>query len=100
MTTDPNRSQPPPEHHQPTPRPFEQPTPPPFEPPTPPPFEQPPATPYDGVTYQDPGINPFIDPDVDRESTFGLDVDTASYTIAQCYIDDGHLPDPASVRVE
>jgi Ca-activated chloride channel family protein len=100
MTTDPNRSQPPPEHHQPTPRPFEQPTPPPFEPPTPPPFEQPPATPYDGVTYQDPGINPFIDPDVDRESTFGLDVDTASYTIAQRYIDDGNLPDPASVRVE
>ena len=38
--------------------------------------------------------------DRDRESTFALDVDTASYTIAQRYVDDGNLPDPASVRVE
>ena len=47
-----------------------------------------------------PGINPFVDPDEDRDSTFGLDVDTASYTVARRYIDDGNLPDPASVRVE
>ena len=60
----------------------------------------PPATPYDGVTYQDPGVNPFVPADRDRESTFALDVDTASYTIAQRYVDDGNLPDPASVRVE
>jgi Ca-activated chloride channel family protein len=33
-------------------------------------------------------------------STFALDVDTASYTIAQRYVDDGNRPDPASVRVE
>jgi Ca-activated chloride channel family protein len=62
--------------------------------------EQPPATPYDGVTYEDPGVNPFVDPNEDRESTFGLDVDTASYTVARRYITDGNLPDPASVRVE
>jgi len=63
--------------------------------------EQPPAaTPYDGVTFQDPGTNPFVDPRVDNESTFGLDVDTASYTVARRFISDGHLPDPASVRVE
>ena len=36
----------------------------------------------------------------DRVSTFALDVDTASYTIAQRYVDDGNRPDPASVRVE
>ncbi|HEY4190711.1 MAG TPA: von Willebrand factor type A domain-containing protein [Candidatus Limnocylindrales bacterium] len=60
----------------------------------------PPATPYDGVTYQDPGVNPFVPTDRDHESTFGLDVDTASYAIAQRYVDDGNLPDPASVRVE
>ena len=60
----------------------------------------PPATPYDGVTYQDPGVNPFVPADRDRESTFALDVDTASYAIAQRYVDDGNLPDPASVRVE
>jgi Ca-activated chloride channel homolog len=62
--------------------------------------EEPRPTPYDGVTYEDPGVNPFVDPDEDRESTFGLDVDTASYTVARRYIADGFLPDPASVRVE
>ena len=42
-----------------------------------------------GVTYADSGVNPFTDPVEDRLSTFGLDVDTASYTIAQRYVDDG-----------
>lgn len=58
------------------------------------------ATPYGGVTYEDPGTNPWVDPARDGESTFGLDVDTASYTIAQRYISEGNQPDPASVRVE
>ena len=58
------------------------------------------ASPYDGVTYEDPGVNPIADPDEDRVSTFALDVDTASYTIAQRYVADGNVPDPASVRVE
>jgi Ca-activated chloride channel homolog len=78
--------QPPPAHHEPTPFTW-------------PPFE-PGPTPYDGVTYEDPGVNPFVDPVEDRVSTFALDVDTASYTIAQRYVDDGNRPDPASVRVE
>lgn len=64
------------------------------------PWPEPDATPYDGVTYDDPGVNPYVDPDEDQVSTFGLDVDTASYTIAQRYVDDGNRPDPASVRVE
>jgi Ca-activated chloride channel family protein len=58
------------------------------------------ATPYGGVTYQDPGTNPWVDPNRDDQSTFGLDVDTASYTIAQRYVADGNAPDPASVRAE
>ena len=29
-----------------------------------------PATPYDGVTYQDPGVNPYVPAERDRESTF------------------------------
>jgi Ca-activated chloride channel family protein len=70
-------------------------------PPTPAPWPGEPApTPYDGVTYQDPGVNPYVDPVEDRVSTFALDVDTASYTIAQRYIEDDNRPDPASVRVE
>ena len=64
------------------------------------PWPAPESTPYGGVTYEDPGVNPYVDPDEDEVSTFGLDVDTASYTIAQRYVDDGNRPDPASVRVE
>jgi Ca-activated chloride channel family protein len=74
-----------PQHHQPTAAPW-------------PP--EPASTPYGGVTYEDPGVNPYVDPDEDGVSTFALDVDTASYTIAQRYVDDGNRPDPASVRVE
>jgi Ca-activated chloride channel family protein len=59
-----------------------------------------PASPYDGVTYQDPGRNPITDTDEDQVSTFAMDVDTASYTIAQRYVADGNTLDPASVRVE
>ena len=58
------------------------------------------ATAPDGVTHVDPGTNPWVDPRQDGESTFALDVDTASYTIAQRYIADGARPDPASIRVE
>jgi Ca-activated chloride channel family protein len=58
------------------------------------------ASPYDGVTFEDPGINPITDPDDDRESTFAMDVDTASYGIARRFAADGFRPDPSSVRVE
>ena len=58
------------------------------------------SSPYDGVTYEDPGTNPTTDTDEDSVSTFAMDVDTASYTIAQRYVGDGNSPDPASVRVE
>jgi Ca-activated chloride channel homolog len=69
--------------------------------PTPPPrAPEPAATPYNGVTYQDTGTNPWTDPAKDDESTFGLDVDTASYAIAQRYVQDGFRPDPTSVRAE
>jgi Ca-activated chloride channel homolog len=68
--------------------------------PTPPPVARRPAASYGGVTYQDPGSNPWVDPRQDGESTFALDVDTASYSIAQRYVMDGNTPDPASIRVE
>jgi Ca-activated chloride channel family protein len=87
----------PPAHHQQTPRPAW-----PAEPATPRPVRppEPGATPYGGVTYQDPGVNPYVPTERDRQSTFALDVDTASYAIARRYVDDGNLPDPASIRVE
>ena len=52
------------------------------------------------VTFTAPGLNPYVDTARDHLSTFGLDVDTASYTVARSYIQSGSLPDPASVRVE
>lgn len=56
--------------------------------------------PYDAVYFDNPGVNPFIDTEDDSLSTFALDVDTGSYTVARRFVSDGHLPDKDSVRVE
>ena len=48
----------------------------------------------------EPGSNPFVDATLHPVSTFGLDVDTASYTEARRVLMEGRLPDLASVRVE
>ncbi len=58
------------------------------------------AGPYPDVRYKSAGVNPFKDTAAHRLSTFGLDVDTASYTVTRRYLTDGNLPDPASIRVE
>jgi Ca-activated chloride channel family protein len=50
--------------------------------------------------FQNYGVNPFEDPREDHLSTFSLDVDTASYTLARRYVMDGNLPPADSVRVE
>ncbi len=62
--------------------------------------DNPNAAPYDLTFFEHSGVNPFIDTEDDRLSTFAIDVDTASYTVARRFIRDGNLPDPASVRVE
>lgn len=56
--------------------------------------------PYGDNFFESAGTNPFVDTEEDRRSTFGLDVDTASYTVARRYLADGNLPRPDSVRVE
>jgi Ca-activated chloride channel family protein len=56
--------------------------------------------PYGDVFFDSAGTNPFIDTEDDQLSTFGLDVDTASYTVVRRYLSDGHLPPPEAVRVE
>jgi Ca-activated chloride channel family protein len=58
------------------------------------------AKPYSDVRFKSAGVNPFKDTATQRLSTFGLDVDTASYTVARRYLADGNLPDPRSIRVE
>ncbi len=56
--------------------------------------------PYDLTFFKHYGVNPFIDTEDDNLSTFAIDVDTASYTVARRFIQDGYLPGPDSVRVE
>ena len=56
-------------------------------------------TPVDNY-FRDYGINPFVDAYEDHLSTFALDVDTASYSVARRYVMDGNLPPVESVRVE
>ncbi len=55
---------------------------------------------FDDVFFKDHGTNPFIDTEDDHFSTFGMDVDTASYSVMRRYLRDGFLPPPEAVRVE
>lgn len=76
---------------------------PPYSPPYTPPPAAPPAPPadvHDGEKYEDYGTNAFVDPDEDNLATFGVDVDTASYTLMRRDLTNGLLPAPAGVRVE
>lgn len=50
--------------------------------------------------FEDYGVNPTVTAAEDPQSTFALDVDTGSYTIARNYIEQGLLPDRAAVRTE
>jgi Ca-activated chloride channel family protein len=50
--------------------------------------------------FQDYGVNPWMDTYEDNRSTFAMDVDTGSYTLARSYINEGNLPPAEAVRVE
>jgi Ca-activated chloride channel family protein len=50
--------------------------------------------------FQHQGTNPFVPTEEDSLSTFGLDVDTASYTVTRNYLSRGQLPPTSAVRVE
>lgn len=58
-----------------------------------------PSSPND-MYFQDYGTNPFVSAEEDAFSTFAIDVDTGSYTVARSYIEDGHLPPQEAVRLE
>lgn len=62
--------------------------------------EKPQETISNSEQYTDYGINPFVHTDEDALSTFSIDVDTASYTIARRKLKEGSLPNYASVRAE
>lgn len=50
--------------------------------------------------FTDYGVNPLTQTAVDRFSTFAIDVDTASYTLARRSLNEGYKPTPSGVRVE
>ncbi len=50
--------------------------------------------------FQDYGVNPRVDAGRDNLSTFALDVDTASYSLARQYVSGGSLPPMDAVRTE
>ena len=55
---------------------------------------------YADTFFEDYGVNPFVDAEDDNLSTFAMDVDTASYTVARRFVSDGNMPDPDSIRTE
>ena len=55
---------------------------------------------YDRVFFEHYGVNPFVDTEDDRLSTFAMDVDTGSYTVVRRFLRDGYFPEPDAVRVE
>lgn len=55
---------------------------------------------YDDVFFKGTGTNPFIDTEDDAFSTFGMDVDTASYTVMRRFLRDELLPPSEAIRVE
>ena len=53
-----------------------------------------------GDKYEAPGTNPYVITASDPQSTFAVDVDTASYDIFRRDINHGYLPNEDSVRLE
>jgi Ca-activated chloride channel family protein len=55
----------------------------------------------DDMFFEDYGVNPFTDAAQDNLSTFAMDVDTASYTLARSYLlDYNELPPAEAIRPE
>lgn len=50
--------------------------------------------------FQDYGVRGFVDAAKDNLSTFAVDVDTGSYTVARSYVQDGYLPPADAIRPE
>jgi Ca-activated chloride channel family protein len=63
------------------------------------------TTPPNGETYElmyfdHTGVNPFVATEDDSLSTFAVDVDDASFTLARSYLERGQLPPEDAIRVE
>ena len=58
------------------------------------------SPPPSGMFFKDYGTNRFVQVSRERYSTFAVDVDDASYTLARRYLREGHLPPSAAIRIE
>jgi len=56
--------------------------------------------PVGDMYFRGTGTNPFVDSAEDRLSTFALDVDTGSWSLARSYLDRDALPPAEAIRVE
>nr|WP_223646548.1 von Willebrand factor type A domain-containing protein [Corallococcus sp. EGB] len=56
--------------------------------------------PFFDMYFKGYGVNPTVDTEEERFSTFSVDTDTASYTLTRAYLERGALPDEQAVRVE
>ncbi len=64
-----------------------------------------PATPSAPVSpfhmyFKGHGVNPTVNTEEERFSTFSVDTDSASYSLTRAYLERGSLPDERAVRVE
>jgi Ca-activated chloride channel homolog len=64
------------------------------------PYDEPAAPGPDTMIFRDAGTSGVVDTAEDRLSTFALDVDTGSWTLARGYLSRGLLPPAAAVRTE
>jgi Ca-activated chloride channel homolog len=55
---------------------------------------------FESMYFKHAGVNPFVATDEDALSTFALDVDNASFTLARSYLDRGVMPPAEAIRVE
>jgi Ca-activated chloride channel family protein len=62
--------------------------------------EAPKGQPLFDMYFKGYGVNPTIDTEEERFSTFSVDVDTASYSLARGYLERGAMPEEQAVRVE
>jgi len=69
-------------------------------PPPPPPAPSAQIEPADRERYEDVEINPVKLVSEEPVSTFSIDVDTASYSVARRYLNDGVLPPTDAIRIE
>jgi Ca-activated chloride channel family protein len=56
--------------------------------------------PFDAMFFKPEGVNPFVDTEDDRFSTFAVDVDDASFIISRAYLERDELPPEEAVRTE